>query len=100
MHEAARLVEDPSKQFFCRGAVNDLKSENRDKIRHASVVLIPGDLGSASRAQKMRDLMLAKTDPHAMHAKVVWEVVLGHRSDIDKGPHEGVYASSAQTMFH
>jgi hypothetical protein len=40
----------------------------------------------------MRNLALMKPGPLAVGAEVVWEVVLGHGSDLDKTPFEGVPA--------
>jgi hypothetical protein len=31
----------------------------------------------------MRDLVLMKPEPFAVSAEIVWEVVLGHGSDLD-----------------
>jgi hypothetical protein len=47
----------------------------------------------------MRNLALMKADPLAVGAEIVWEVVLGHGSDLDKTPFEGVPASSSQARF-
>ena len=99
MHEAARSFEHPGKQNLGGLPVDDLQGEDRGEVGDAGVALIPGYLGTAPRAHEMRNLVLMKSHPLAIGAEIIWEVVLGHGSDLDKTPFEGVSASSSQSRF-